>query len=327
MIPHDQGKERHSPALPLIALFGPTAVGKTEIALATAERLRRRGENPVAISADALQVYRGLEILTGAASTAQQKQLEHRLISFIPIDKTFSAAEFARLAHNEIDTCVGDGRRPIIVGGTGLYLRAALTELDFRPPPAPQARAHWQEQLDTNGPAHLHELLTERAGATAAAIAPSDGHRLIRAHELLDAGVQPPATVVKSQLWTQDMRLPTVLCGLTMDREALDRRIDQRVDAMIASGAIDEVKRAHANGVSVTASKALGFKELLAGDHNAMKITTRQYSRRQLTWMRKLAGVHMIDLTDRGADDVAQEIVGLIDDVEIKQKIGESNGF
>src|SRR4051794_31594697 len=119
----------------VIALFGPTGVGKTSVAIALADRLRARGERPVAVSADALQVYAGLEILTGAAGPAERPQLEHRLLSFLPVDATFSAGQYAELAHAEIDGLIAGGQRPIVVGGTGLYLRAALTELKLRPPP------------------------------------------------------------------------------------------------------------------------------------------------------------------------------------------------
>src|SRR5215210_1982241 len=109
----------------VLALFGPTGVGKTALALAVAERLRARGERPVAVSADALQVYRGLEVLTGVASPAEQARLEHRLVAFLPVTETFSAGQFAALAHAEIDGALEAGRRPIVVGGTGLYLQAA----------------------------------------------------------------------------------------------------------------------------------------------------------------------------------------------------------
>src|SRR5947209_919323 len=121
----------------VIALFGPTGIGKTAVAIALARRLRDLGEDPVAVSADALQVYAGLEKLTGAATPEQQKELEHRLISLIPVTEQFSAGAYAELAHSEIDRLLSAGRRPIVVGGTGLYLRAALTELSLKPPPPP----------------------------------------------------------------------------------------------------------------------------------------------------------------------------------------------
>ena len=119
----------------VIALFGPTGVGKTEVAIALAGRLRERGERPVAVSADALQVYAGLERLTGVAGSSERAALEHRLISFLPADATFSVGQYAELAHSEIDGLLAAGERPIVVGGTGLYLRAAISELSLRPPP------------------------------------------------------------------------------------------------------------------------------------------------------------------------------------------------
>jgi len=235
----------------IIALFGPTGVGKTALALTLARQLRARGEDPVAVSADALQVYEGLQTLTGVASPAEQAQLEHRLVGCVPLHATFSAGQYAKLAHAEIDRLLQIGRRPIVVGGTGLYLRAALGELDFKRPP-------------------------------------------------------PDAP---SQLWSKDMRRPTLLVGLTMERAALYARIDVRVDEMIAAGAREEVLRANGAGASATARKALGFEELLAGDVEAMKRHTRNYARRQLTWMRKMAGVQPIDVTGRDPHDVAREIV------------------
>jgi tRNA dimethylallyltransferase len=297
----------------VIAIFGPTGVGKTDVALALAERLRGEGEDPVAISADALQVYAGLGILTGAPSEQEQATLEHRLVGFLPVTETFSAGAYAERAHAEIDAALAAGRRPIVVGGTGLYLRAALADLDLRPPPAARVREHWHAELTAHGPAALHARLSERDPDAAAGVAPSDGRRIVRTLELLDAGVEPPpAAGADSQLWTTDTRHPTLLAGLVMDRDALRERIDERVDAMLAAGAIEEVVRADAAGASPTARQALGFQELLARDAEAMKVRTRRYARRQLTWMRKLPGVHTIDVTGRGAEDVAGELHAII---------------
>src|SRR5207248_2188641 len=132
---HDPGGRRISPGTPVVALFGPNAVGKTAVAIALADLLRERGEDPVAISADALQVYRGLETLSGAATPEEQSRLEHRLLGIVPATEAFSVGEFMPLAHAEIDDALAEGRCPIVVGGTGLYLRAALTDLDLYPPP------------------------------------------------------------------------------------------------------------------------------------------------------------------------------------------------
>jgi tRNA dimethylallyltransferase len=292
----------------VIALFGPTAVGKTDVAIALARILRSHGEDPVAVSADALQVYQGLEILTGAASAAERAELEHRLISFLPVDAQFSAGQYAELAHSEIDGLLAERRRPIVVGGTGLYLRAALANLSLKPPPLDGVRERWTEALGRDGPEALHAVLATRAPWAAAEIAPGDSHRIIRALELHEAGELEPQSG-DSELWTQTTRHPTLLVGLVADRERLYGQIDARVDAMIAAGVEDEVRRASAGGrASETARKALGFDDLLAGDVEGMKRRTRNYARRQLTWMRKLPGVFQVDVTGRDAEHVSAEI-------------------
>jgi tRNA dimethylallyltransferase len=294
--------------LQVIALFGPTGVGKTAIAVALAELLRARGEDPVAVSADALQVYAGLEILTGVASPAERSKLEHRLVSFLPLDATFSVGQYAELAHAEIDGLLACGRRPIVVGGTGLYLRAALAELDLRPPPPEGAREHWTAELQLRGAPALHAVLARRAPWAAEGIEPNDRQRVLRALELLDAGeLEPPQDA--SQLWSDELRHPTLLAGLTMEREQLYGLIDARVEEMLKVGVREEVRRAHAAGASNTARKALGFQELLGEDVATMKRRTRNYARSQLTWMRKLAGVRVIDVTDRAPLAVAEEIL------------------
>jgi tRNA dimethylallyltransferase len=296
----------------VVALFGPTGVGKTAVALALAELLRERGEDPVAVSADALQVYRGLETLTGAATPDEQAQLEHRLLSFVDPRETFSAGEFAERAHAEIDAALARGRFPIVVGGTGLYLQAALTDLDLRPPPDPAVRERVRARLEADGPEALHAELAAHAPTTARAIDPHDRTRIARALELLEMGEQPAPSGEDSRLWTAKLRHPTLLFGLTMERQALYARIDARVEEMIAAGAAGEVKRADAAGAARTARSALGFEELLAGDHEAMKRRTRNYAKRQLAWMRRLPDVHEIDLTGGSSADAAERIAHIL---------------
>jgi tRNA dimethylallyltransferase len=235
----------------VIAIFGPTGVGKTGVAIALAEQLRARGEDPVAINCDALQVYEGLEVLTGAATAEEQGQLEHRLLSFVPVSSDFSVGDYMPLAHAEVDGALEAGRRPIVVGGTGLYLRAALADLSLEKVP-PESR--------------------------------------------------------DSELWSPQTRHPTRIFGLDMDREELYRRIEARVEALVAAGAAEEARRADRLGPGRTARKALGFDELLAGDLETMKKRSRNYARRQLTWMRKIPNLHPIDRTGRSEAEVAEEI-------------------
>jgi tRNA dimethylallyltransferase len=239
----------------VVAIFGPTGVGKTGVAVALAELLRERGEDPIAVSCDALQVYEGLGTLTGVATAEQQERLEHRLVGFVPVTRPFSVGDYMRLAHAEIDAALAAGRRPLVVGGTGLYLRAALAELSL---------------------------------------------------------VKAPPQAADSELWSPQTRLPTTIFGLDMDRAGLYGRIDARTEALVAAGAAEEVRRAEALGPSRTARKALGFDELLTGDLEAMKKRSRNYARRQLTWMRKIPNLHTIDRTDRPDADVAAEIAAAV---------------
>jgi tRNA dimethylallyltransferase len=230
--------------LRVLAIFGPTGVGKTGVAIELAELLRERGEDPVAINCDALQVYEGLGTLTGAASAAERRRLEHRLLGVVPVDRDFSIGDYMPLAHAEVDAALATGRRPIVVGGTGLYLRVALAELSL---------------------------------------------------------VKAPPDDEDSELWSPATRHPTTIFGLDMDRARLYERIDARTEAIVAAGALAEVERAEALGPGRTARKALGFDDLLAGDLEAMKKRSRNYARRQLTWMRKIPNLDAIDRT--GLDD------------------------
>jgi tRNA dimethylallyltransferase len=237
----------------VIAIFGPTGVGKTGVAIELAELLRARGEDPVAISCDALQVYEGLSVLTGVATAAEQARLEHKLLGFVPVTERFNVGDYMPLAHAEIDAALEAGRQPIVVGGTGLYLRAALAQLSL---------------------------------------------------------VKAPPESEESELWSPETRHPTQIFGISMGREQLYERINARTEAIFAGGAREEVERAEARSPSRTARVALGFDEVLSGDLETMQQRSRNYARRQLTWMRKIPNLHWVD---RGTSD----------DVEIAAKICE----
>lgn len=236
----------------VVGIFGPTGVGKTGVAIALAELLRQRGEDPVAINCDALQVYEGLEVLTGAANAEERARLEHRLLGFVPVTEDFSVGDYMPLAHREIDTALEAGRRPIVVGGTGLYLRAALANLSLEKVP-PESES--------------------------------------------------------SELWSPETRHPTTIFGLDMDRELLYQRINTRTEAIVAAAAGEEARRADALGPGRTARKALGFDEVLAGEVEAMKKRSRNYARRQLTWMRKIPNLVAIERTGLGDEEVAAAIL------------------
>ena len=292
----------------VIAIFGPTGVGKTAVSVELASLLRARGERPVAVSCDAIQVYRGLEILSGAADERERERLEHRLVGIVGIDEEFSAGRFAELARREIDALIADGRTPIVVGGTGLYMRAALADLDLRPPVPPEVRALVEAQIDELGPAALHSELDPDIGER---IHPNDRKRVARALELQRVGLDPPER--GRELWTARLRHPTALLGIVVDRDALADRIDRRVEAMVAAGAAEEARAAIRAGASRTASSALGFDALVRGDVEAVKADHRRYARRQMTWLRRMSGVEVVDRTDLDDRAAAELALSLID--------------
>jgi tRNA dimethylallyltransferase len=295
----------------VIAIFGPTAAGKTGVAVALAAHLRKRGEDPVAIGCDSIQVYRGLEVLSGAPTPDERVRLEHRLVGVAEATEEFSAGQFAELAQAEIDLLLETGRRPIVVGGTGLYLRAALAELEMRPPVPADVRADVERDLAERGPDVLHGELPEelRSG-----VHPNDLKRIARLTELTRLGIAPHAS--GEGLWTEELRRPTFLAGITLDRNELRDRIDARVDSMVAAGAANEARAADEAGASRTARAAIGFEELLRGDVDAMKSAQRAFARRQLTWMRRMPGVELIDRTAMDDEAVAGEIMRRLGEAE-----------
>jgi tRNA dimethylallyltransferase len=299
----------------VLALFGPTAVGKTGVAIAVAEALRGLGEDPVAVNCDSIQVYRGLETLSGAADEEQRARLEHRLLSFVGPGEEFSAGRYAEAAHHEIDELLTDRRRPIVVGGTGLYLRAALADLDLRPPVSAEIREEVEAELAERGSEALRAGLDAEL---AEKVDPNDRKRIARLTELSRVGIE--ASSGAEGLWTAELRHPTLLVGLTMDRERLAECIGARVDQMVAAGAADEARAAEEAGASRTARAALGFEQLVADIDAApsaeaiesIKAAHRAYARRQLTWMRRMEDVTLIDRTGREDVDLAAEIVELL---------------
>ena len=288
----------------LVAIFGPTGVGKTAVAIELAERLRQRGEDPVAISCDAIAVYRGLETLSGAPTAAERARLEHRMVGIAGLDEEFSAGRFAELARAEIDGLIAAGRRPIVVGGTGLYMRAALAELKLQPPVDPAIRTAVEAEIAARGSAALH---AELAPDVAERVHPNDRKRIARATELLRAGEDPPER--STELWTARLRHPALLAGIVAEREQLAELISTRVDAMVSAGALEEVLAAERQRPARTARAALGYEQLLDGDVEAMKASHRRYARRQVTWLRRMDGVELFDRTASEPAELAERIV------------------
>src|SRR5262249_44822426 len=224
-----------------------------------------------------------------------------------------SVAEYQRLAHATIDDVLAAGKTPIVVGGTGLYLRAALSALELPPAPAPGQRERLQRLYDSVGAGRAHELLSERDPAAAAFVHPNDRRRVVRALELTEAGrsLRPEA----DRLWSGETRHPTVVVGLDVPREQLARRIEARTEAMFEAGVEDEVKRALAGPISATAQKAMGLEDVatLPRDEaiEALNLRTRRYAAYQRKWMRRIPSLVSV-AADRPPGEVADDILEVV---------------
>ena len=284
----------------VLAIFGPTASGKTAVAEALAERIPSE-----LISADSMQVYRGLPILTA------QPERPTRLVAIWDLGHEASVGEYARLAHAAIDEALAAGKTPIVVGGTGLYLRAALADLELPPAPEPSARERWERLYEAGGGEAAHGLLAERDPGAAAAVHPNDRRRVVRALELAEAGAS--LRPERDRLWTEETRHPTIIFGLDLPKEELERRIDTRAKEMFARGVRAEAADALAGPISDTARHAHGLQDLAEhqGDEAALEALvrrTKRYASYQRKWMRRIPG--LVSLTaDRPPGDLADAIL------------------
>lgn len=282
----------------VIGIFGPTASGKTAVAEALADQVG--GE---VVSCDAMQAYRGLPILTC------RPERPTRLVGVWPLDHEGSVGEYARLAHAAIDELLAVGRTPVVAGGTGLYLRAAVAELALPPAPAPGARARWEQVYDRDGALAAHRRLAALDSKAAAVVHVNDRRRVVRALELAEVG----ASLVpgRDRLWAEETRHPTLLIGLDVPREELLRRIERRTAAMFEAGVEEEVRAALAEPVSATVGKTLGLGEVAglprAEALGAIVRRTGRYAAYQRKWMRRIPGLVIVN-ADRPADEVADEI-------------------
>jgi tRNA dimethylallyltransferase len=271
---------------PVLALFGPTASGKSAVA---AEVGRLTAAEP--ISADAFQVYRGLEILTA------QPEAPTRLVGIRELGEEFSVGEYEPLAHAAIDEALTAGHLPVVVGGTGLYLRAALGELDLPPAPPAGLRERLDAEYERLGPEQAHALLAERDPAAAAAVHANDRRRVVRGLELVELG----RSLAGHGLWSGETRHPTLVVGLEVPPAELAARIEARTRRMFDLGVEDEVRRALAGPVSATARKVLGLTEVAELPREQaieqIALRTRRYAAYQRKWMRRLPGLVLLDAT------------------------------
>jgi tRNA dimethylallyltransferase len=282
----------------LVAIFGPTASGKTAVAEAVADALPTE-----IVSADSMQVYRGLPILTN------QPQRPTALVGVWPLDHEGSVAEYQQLAHEAIDAALAAGRTPTVTGGTGLYLRAAVAELDIPPSPRPGLREELERDYDRLGPELAHTLLADRDAQAAAAVHPNDRRRVVRALELHAAGGSlVPAS---SRLWSEETRHPTRVFGLDVPLTVLEERIAARTETMFERGVEREVAEALEGPVGRTASQIIGLREIAELPREeavaAITLRTRRYAAYQRKWMRRIPGLQLVS-ADRGPREAAAEI-------------------
>jgi tRNA dimethylallyltransferase len=283
----------------VVAIFGPTASGKTAVGEAVSDLLG--GD---VVSADSMQAYRGLPILT-----AQPKR-PTRLVGIWPLTHEGSVAEYAHLAHAAVDELLAAGRTPVVVGGTGLYLRAAVAELELPPAPSAEQRAQWEKLYDRLGPERAYGVLAARDPGAAARLHPNDRRRIVRALELTELGssLRPAA----DRLWASETRRPTSIFGLDVPRDVVTERIEQRARSMFAAGVVDEARAALAGEISSTAVQALGLRDVAELRQEraleALIVRTRRYAAYQRKWMRRIPGLVSVN-ADRPVDEIAHEIV------------------
>jgi len=287
------------PAGLVLAIFGPTASGKTAVAEALAARI------PAGIvSADSAALYRGLEILTAAPPPPT------RLVGILELDQEASVVAYQRLAHEAIDDLIAAGRTPIVAGGTGLYLRAAISTLAPPAAPAPGERERWQRVYDRLGGERAHEALARRDPGAASRIHSNDRRRVVRALELVASGeslVSP-----RDDLWGGETRHPTLVVGLGVPTEELDRRIEDRAARMVEDGVQDEARAALACPLSTTAAKIMGLREAAelppVEAAAALAAASRRLARYQRKWLRRIPALVTLP-ADRPADEVADAIL------------------
>jgi tRNA dimethylallyltransferase len=293
---------------PVIAVVGPTASGKSELAIAIAQHLGAE-----IINADSMQLYVGMDIGTAKVPPEERGGIVHHLLDVWPIAKSAAVAEYQALARATIAAVHSRGRLPVLVGGSGLYLRGALDHLEF-PGESPQIRARLYGELAAAGPGHLHTRLAALDPAAAAAILPTNGRRIVRALEVIELTGRPFTATMPGF----DSIYDCTQIGL--DREDLDERVAQRVERMMTAGFLDEIRGLLPAGLraSPTAGKALGYAQLLECVDDAGQVchdpaqaveatirATRRFVRRQRSWFRRDPRVHWLDATAPDSTDAA----------------------
>jgi|SRR5712691_489007 len=296
---------------PVIAVVGPTAAGKTELSLRIAQSLG--GE---VVNGDSMQLYRGMDIGTAKLGVAERAGVPHHLLDVWDVSVPASVSEYQRLARSAIDGILARGRVPVLVGGSGLYIRAAIDNLEF-PGTDPQLRAQLEGELASAGPAALHARLASVDPAAAAAILPGNGRRIVRALEVIEVSGRP----FSATLPPHESVYPAAQIGLDLPRADLDRRIADRTGRMWKQGLVDEVRGLAEAGLRQgrTASRALGYAQVLRfldgewTEEEAVAATiraTQRFVRRQQSWFRRDPRIRWLAADRPGTADLALAAIG-----------------
>ena len=300
-----------TPALPVVAVVGPTAVGKSDLSLALAETLG--GE---VVNTDSMQLYRGMDIGTAKLSVAERRGIPHHLLDVLDVSEPATVAEFQGWARSAIADCRARGVVPVLVGGSALYTRAVLDRFEF-PGTDPAVRSRYEEQLAEVGPQALHARLAEVDPEAAGRILPLNGRRIVRALEVIELTGRPFSASLPALEYVDPA---TVQIGIDCPRAVLDERIEQRVRRMWDAGFVDEVRALAERGLREgrTASRALGYQQVLAHlsgemtEVEALEATvngTRRFARKQDAWFRKDPRIHWVGWDDPGAVESAVAVV------------------
>ena len=301
-----------------LAILGPTASGKSAVAMALAIGERGRELGVELVSIDAMQVYRGMDIGTAKPTAAEQSLVRHHLIDLVDATENFTVSRFQAEYRSEMADIESRGGAAILVGGTGLYLRAVVDDLEI-PGQWPEVRAELENELETVGPEALHRRLQELDPAAATKMEPTNGRRIVRALEVCLGGGRTFSSYGPGVDVYPPSRVRQV--ALRWDREVLSRRIESRVLTMVEAGLLDEVKNLHATGLSPTAAQALGYKEMI--DHlegrtsldEAVATTilrTRQFAVRQERWFRRDPRIEWFTVEDDPVTEVAPRLAATL---------------
>ncbi|MFD8015436.1 tRNA (adenosine(37)-N6)-dimethylallyltransferase MiaA [Streptomyces sp. NPDC058955] len=303
-----------APAPRVIAVVGPTAAGKSDLGVFLAQQLG--GE---VVNADSMQLYRGMDIGTAKLTPEERGGIPHHLLDIWDVTEAASVAEYQRLARAEIDRLLAEGRTPVLVGGSGLYVRGAVDALEF-PGTDPEVRARLEAELDERGSGVLHARLAAADPEAARAILPSNGRRIVRALEVIEITGKP----FTANLPGHESVYDTVQIGVDVARPELDERITTRVDRMWEAGLVDEVRALEALGLREgrTASRALGYQQVLAAlagectEDEARAETvraTKRFARRQDSWFRRDPRVHWLSGAADHRGELPAEALSLVE--------------